>query len=101
MQRYTLQQGRKILGQLLEIGVSQPFFECHFTPTADYESVREIFEQAAQSHEDPNLSDEELNAITLQIFTLRLRLIADDGQRWRTDEFLIHIDGDQATIRLL
>ena len=95
---WNLVRGGKTFGTLTLRSVDQPFLLCDFRPTADFTEIAPLFATELEA----------LNAGLMdrweqdyeKIVALGLKLIPVDAETSPTiEEFLLHIDGDEAWFR--
>jgi hypothetical protein len=84
-------------------GLDHPWSSGVFTPTAEFESVRELFEHEltllrANTSDDPE-QWEDWEAVHEELHEPGIRLQSRD-KAYQADEILIHIDGAEAWWRL-
>ncbi len=88
-QNFQLMHGDTILATLTWFKTDQPWFCCHFKPTATFALVKSLFDEQTQNG-DEILSDQ------IDVLGLVLRDI-ETGQE--LDDFLINIEDDVAWFR--
>jgi hypothetical protein len=95
---WQLVYGGNVLGTLTYRTVDQPFFHCHFSPTADFAEVAHLYAAELKSL-DAGLM-ERWERDYEKILALGLKLVpVDPDTSPPIEEFLLHIDGDTAWFR--
>jgi hypothetical protein len=96
MPDYRVIRNGVLLGTLTRIGSDMPWWEGDFDPTPGFESVRPLFERERELLD----ADEDIDAWGRAWEELSVGLVLEplDGRKPIT-EFLLHIDGRQATWR--
>lgn len=99
MEIFDLKRGDVVLGTLHIVCADQPWFICEFDPTPDFESVKPLFDEELRLIKQSDALDViAWEAVHSQINDLGLNLISRDAGT-AIGEFLLHIEGQQATLR--
>ncbi len=93
---WILKRGFIVLGHLIYEDTSQPFFYFKFHPEPAYCSVQQLFSEEVRLMDQ---SEEEWIEAGEKIYQLGLTLVSMTEQT-EVDDFLIHIDGELAWLRL-
>ena len=93
---WALKRDDVVLGYLTDCRVSQPVFHCKFRPTAEFESVKHLFDRELALLNENRM--DEYEAAYDEIDELGLHLSPPEGQPI-ISEFLLHIEGDAAWFR--
>ena len=90
---YRLMQGDILLGELFDVTVDQPFFECDFAATPAFDSVRALFDRAYAESSDEAFDELEKLGVWLSDAITGAK-IHEEG--W----FLCQIQDDKARFRM-
>jgi len=90
--------GGKVLGTLTYRTVDQPFFHCHFSPTADFAEVAPLYAAELESLNTGRMDRWEQDYEKILALGLKLIPVEPDTSP-PIEEFLLHVDGDTAWFR--
>lgn len=95
---FSLQRGGVEIGRATLKEIDQPFFHCDFSPTPEFEAVRELFEEEIRLLEESEEDDEgNWDALLHEIMRPGLKLVFSDGHEIRAP--LLHIDNRKMWFR--
>ena len=99
MKYLQLKRGNALLGTLQVIDLDQPWFICEFVRASGFESVKPLFdEELALLEGSDNFDIDAWENAYSRIDDLGLQLVPTDGGT-PIDEFVLHIDGQEARFR--
>ena len=91
----SLVRGQTVLARITHAEPDQPWFDADFAPTADFESVRPMFERASDLLQREAWADWEDSWDDMRDAGVRLRF--DDSHE--VEEFVLHVEGTRCRFR--
>ncbi|HVE55475.1 MAG TPA: hypothetical protein VNB22_01515 [Pyrinomonadaceae bacterium] len=93
---FHLKQKDKLLGTLRSYDSNFPWINCKFEPTEAFQAIKPLFDEKIEFLESGDF--ENLEAADKQLENLAIKLVnLEDGKI--VNEFLLHIQGDEAWFR--